>query len=75
MIHSHMHVNTYIFYLIIPILLRILWELEIMVIFLTIFMITIISIELIIFKTVYNEYTPTALWKNMNHSKVSGLVI
>lgn len=50
-------------------------ELEIMVIFLTIFMITIISIELIIFKTVYNEYTPTAFWKNMNHSKVSGLVI
>lgn len=75
MIHSCMHVNRCTFYLIIPVLPSTVWELEIMDVFLTIFTITIISIELIIFKTAYNEYIPSSLWKNMSQSSVSCLVM
>lgn len=75
MIHSCMHVNRCTFYLIIPVLPSTVLELEIMDVFLTIFTITIISIELIIFKTVYNEYIPSSLWKNMSQSSVSCLVM
>lgn len=66
-----MCVNRCTFHLTIPILFRILWKLEIMVIFLTVFIIIVISLERIIFKTLYNEYAPIALWRNIRHTKVS----